>query len=322
MPGRPDFQGPVGRFDLTAKVDRTHVAAGEAVTLRCGSPGPATCVRRPSRPRLEVPGVRLYPPSTKTDPTHLGHTQTTHRVELRLVPTAKGALTIPPSRSRSSIRSEKRVVTKTTHADRARGRGRRAPGADRRVRTPPSAGCGRDDASAERRPLRRRPRRLPTPALAAVDLTHGTVTLPLWALAAVPGPRSPAPGRSSSHAGGGGATPSGTRSLPRPTRRRSGRPRGSTARCARRSPAATDCPTRSGPPSSSALAEGPRRAGGPPRRREGPPRRRRVPPLRAPARGIRRARSASCARAPRASCRASAEASGRPPRRERKIRQS
>ena len=186
IPGRPDFRGPVGRFDLVAKADRTHVAVGDAVTLRVRLSGAGDLRTASEAPRLQVPGARVYPPSTKTDPTHLGRTQTSTEWSWVLVPTAKGTLTIPPVSLEVFDPVEKRVVTKTTQpivvtadagaettsADAAAA----APtGAAETILPPPPPAPGAAAAQA------------PTPAHASVDLSRGTVTVPLWALGAIAG---------------------------------------------------------------------------------------------------------------------------------------
>ncbi|MGA7991496.1 MAG: BatD family protein [Thermoanaerobaculia bacterium] len=181
IPGRPDFKGPVGRFDLTARTDRARVAVGEAVTLKVRLSGAGNLRTASEAPPLEVPGAKVYPPSTKTDPTHLGRTQTSVEWSWVLVPTAAGDITIPPVSLEVFDPAEKRVVKKTTQRIALVAQG--GP-----VETVSVAGTGSAETT-----LPGAPPAPPTPvaaassASAAVDLTRGTVTLPLWALAAVPG---------------------------------------------------------------------------------------------------------------------------------------
>ena len=100
------------------------------------------------------------------------------------MPTAKGTLTIPPVSLEVFDPVEKRVVTKTTQpivvtadagaettsADAAAA----APtGAAETILPPPPPAPGAAAAQA------------PTPAHASVDLSRGTVTVPLWALGAI-----------------------------------------------------------------------------------------------------------------------------------------
>ena len=179
IPGRAEFKGPVGRFDLTAKADRSRVAVGDAVTLRIRLSGSGNLRTASEAPRLEVPGAKVYPPSTKTDPSHLGRTLTSTEWSWVLVPTAPGPVTIPPVAMEVFDPVEKRVVTKTTQpislvAEASAGGAAAAATsatadvAETTLPTPPLSGPA------------------PTPA-AVMDLSHGTVTLPIWALAAIPG---------------------------------------------------------------------------------------------------------------------------------------
>jgi hypothetical protein len=184
VPGRPDFKGPVGRFDLTAKADRSRVAVGEAVTLRIRLSGAGNLRTASEAPHLEVAGAKVYPPSTKTDPSHLGRTQTSTEWSWVLVPTAAGALTIPPVSMEVFDPVDKRVVTKTTQPIALVAE----PGAGGAAVAAGSATAGVAETTLPSAPpAPAAPSgKVPTPA-AAVDLSHGTVTLPLWALAAIPG---------------------------------------------------------------------------------------------------------------------------------------
>jgi hypothetical protein len=184
IPGRADFKGPVGRFDVTAKTDRTRVAVGEAVTFRVRLAGTGNLRTASEPPRLEVPGARIYPPSTKSDPSHLGRTQTSTEWSWVLVPTATGDLTIPPVAVEVFDPAEKRVVTKTTAPislvaeagpEPSAAASSAATGAAETIL--PGAPPPRTAAAAAPEPVR---------TAAAVDLSRGTVTLPLWALALVP----------------------------------------------------------------------------------------------------------------------------------------
>lgn len=181
IPGRPDFKGPVGRFDLTAKTDRARVAVGEAVTFKVRLSGAGNLRTASEAPRLEVAGAKVYPPSTKTDPSHLGRTQTATEWSWVLVPTAKGEIAIPPVSVEVFDPLEKRLVTKTTHPIRVVAEG--GP-----ETAPAVAGTGAAETTLPAAPRTGAvAAALPAPAGAAVDLEHGTVTLPLWALVAVPG---------------------------------------------------------------------------------------------------------------------------------------
>ncbi len=185
IPGRPDFRGPVGRFDLSARADHTHVAVGDAVTLRIRLSGAGNLRTASEAPRLDVPGARVYPPSTKTDSTHLGRTQTSTEWSWVLVPTTTGTVTIPPVSVEVFDPVEKRVVTKTTQpivvvADAGAGPSSATASAAASTGAAETTLPGAPPARAAAAPAA-------TPAQASVDLSHGTVTLPLWALAAIPG---------------------------------------------------------------------------------------------------------------------------------------
>jgi hypothetical protein len=181
IPGRPDFKGPVGRFDLTAKTDRTRVAVGEAVTLKVRLSGAGNLRTASEAPRLEVPGAKVFPPSTKTDPTHLGRTQTSVEWSWVLVPTAGGEITIPPVSLEVFDPVEKRLVTKTTQ-----GIALVAQGGSQVAALAAGSGSA-ETVLPGAPPAPAAPTAAPTPARAAVDLTRGTVTIPLWAIAALPG---------------------------------------------------------------------------------------------------------------------------------------
>jgi len=180
IPGRPDFKGPVGHFDLTAKTDRTRVAVGDAVTLRVRLSGSGNLRTASDPPHLEVPGARVYPPSTKSDPTHLGRSQTSTEWSWVLVPTGKGEISVPPVSVEVFDPVEKRVVTKTTQPITVVAEG----GAEGSVS---SGAPGTAETTLPAAPRETPAGAAPSaPALAAADLTHATVSVPLWALVAVP----------------------------------------------------------------------------------------------------------------------------------------
>ena len=253
VPGRPDFTGPVGRFDLTAKADRTRVNVGEAVTFSVRLSGTGNLRTAAGAPRLEVQGARVYPPSTRSEPERTsggrrrrpsgaGSSCRPHRASSRF----------PPVSMEVFDPVEKRVVTKATQPIALIAEGgpktspAAAPGGRRRGDDAPrTAPAGADRGGGSRGTE-------PTPMHAAVDLSHGTVTLPLWALARDPrrGARRSAV-RSSWRAVGAGATGSVRPSHPSRAKRRSARQRASTGRFARRSRAGTVLAETLGPADSS-----------------------------------------------------------------------
>lgn len=180
IPGRPDFKGPVGRFDLSARVDRTRVAVGDAVTFKVRLAGAGNLRTASDPPALKVSGVRVYPPTTKNDPSHLGRLQTSTEWSWVLVPTEKGAIAIPPVSIEMFDPAEKRFVTKTTAPIEVLAEG--GPGT-----VAAAAGTAVAETTLPEAPkVSAAPAASPTPDRAAVDLAHGTVTFPLWALAALP----------------------------------------------------------------------------------------------------------------------------------------
>ncbi len=182
IPGDPAFHGPVGRFDLSAKLDRTKVAPGEAATLRIRLAGTGNLRTATESPKLEVPNATLYPPSMKSDSSRAGRTQVSTEWSYVLVPKENGTVTIPPVSLAVFDPSEKRIVTKTTQPLTLVAEGGAAPGA--------AAGLTTAETTM---PLLPPPGPSPAPRNAksgldaSVDFSRNTVTLPLWALAAVPG---------------------------------------------------------------------------------------------------------------------------------------
>ncbi|MGE5717756.1 MAG: BatD family protein [Acidobacteriota bacterium] len=182
IPGDPAFRGPVGRFDLSAKLDRTKVAPGEAVTLRIRLSGTGNLRTATESPKLEVANATLYPPSVKSDSSRTGHAQVATEWSYVLVPKENGTVAIPPVSFAVFDPAEKRIVTKTTAPLTLVAEG----GAPR------GAAAGLTTAETTLPPM---PSPRPSPASrnagsgleTTLDLSHHTVTLPLWALAAVPG---------------------------------------------------------------------------------------------------------------------------------------
>ncbi|MCM3875641.1 MAG: BatD family protein [Thermoanaerobaculia bacterium] len=178
IPGNTPFHGPVGRFDLSAKLDRTRVAPGEAVTLRLRLSGAGNLRTATDMPKVDVAGVTLYPPSVKSDAARTGRTQVSTEWSYVLVPKESGTVTIPPISLAVFDPAEKRIVTKTT-----------APLTFVAEGSPLKGGAALTTAettlpSQPSGALKTTP---PAGAPAVVDLSHRTVTVPLWAVAAIPG---------------------------------------------------------------------------------------------------------------------------------------
>lgn len=179
IPGDASFRGPVGRFDLSAKLDRVRVAPGEAVTLRLRLAGTGNLRTATDSPRVDVAGVTLYPPSVKSDATRVGRTQVSTEWSYVLVPKEGGTVTIPPISIAVFDPAEKRIVTKTTAPLSFVAEGASVAGGASLTTaetTLPSVGATAQAGA---------PGTAAGPAL--VDFSHRTVTLPLWAIATIPG---------------------------------------------------------------------------------------------------------------------------------------
>jgi hypothetical protein len=97
IPEEPGFSGAVGRFRATASLDKPSVALGEAATLRFRVEGSGNLKWIDKGPTLELPGAKVYPPSTTSDletrPEGIGGSKTW---EFAIVPETAGRLEVPP----------------------------------------------------------------------------------------------------------------------------------------------------------------------------------------------------------------------------------
>ncbi len=182
IPGDAAFHGPVGHFDLSAKLDRTRVAPGEAVTLRLRLSGAGNLRTATDSPKVDVAGATVYPPSVKSEATRTGRAQVSTEWSYVLVPKESGTVTIPPISLAVFDPGEKRIVTKTTAPltfvteGAALGSGASLTTADTILPPlPATATSGAPKTAA------------PAGAPVAADFSHRTVTFPLWAVAAIPG---------------------------------------------------------------------------------------------------------------------------------------
>ena len=302
IPGDPAFQGPVGRFDLTAKLDRAKVAPGEAVTLRIRLSGTGNLRTATESPKLDVANATLYPPSVKSDSSRTGHTQVATEWSYVLVPKENGTVTIPPVSLAVFDPAEKRIVTKTTAPLTLVAEGGASGGAAARPHD------RRDDAARSRPPRDRRPLRAARGPGSSPPSTSRTTPS---RFRSGPSPRCREPRSSgsarSSPSGGAGPTARGAKaSSPSPVRRRSARPRAWTGRSARSSRAGTS--SRKGRPRRRPLRS--RRTGRPGRanrRREGRSFPTSTSSASRPSSATTTRRSPRCARAPPASSPASPE---------------
>ncbi len=183
IPGDAAFRGPVGRFDLSAKLDRARVAPGEAVTLRIRLSGAGNLRTATESPKVDIANVTLYPPSVKSDSARTGRTQVSTEWSYVLVPKESGTVTIPPVSLAVFDPAEKRIVTKTTVPLTLVAEGTAVAGT--------TAGFTTAETTL---PTATAPGPLSGPrtgslsgSQAGVDFSRNTVTLPFWAIAAVPG---------------------------------------------------------------------------------------------------------------------------------------
>jgi len=184
IPGRPDFRGPVGQFGVTATVDRKTVPAGEAVTLKVRLAGTGNLRTATEPPRLSIPGVKVYPPSTRSLPSR-GATRggTSAEWDFVLVPSGPGTLVVPPVTFEVFDTAEKKLVTRgsapipvTVEAASALAS---AAGAPTAAVAPTEGGSEATTTLPSVAPT-------PTPRPSPRELAQTTVAVPLWALLATP----------------------------------------------------------------------------------------------------------------------------------------
>ncbi len=181
IPGRPDFKGPVGQFGVSASADRKTVPAGEAVTLKVRLAGTGNLRTATETPHLEIPGVKVYPPSSRTLPSRGAGKGTSAEWEFVLVPSEPGALVVPSVAVEVFDTVARKLVTRTSAPVTVvvTGAAVGAPAA-------PAPAAVADAGSAATTTLPGVPP-TPTPSPTAAELARTTVAVPLWALVAVPG---------------------------------------------------------------------------------------------------------------------------------------
>ncbi len=187
IPGRPDFRGPVGQFGVTASVDRKSVPAGEAVTLKVRLAGTGNLRTATEIPRLSIPGVKVYPPSTRTLPARgASKGGTSAEWDFVLVPTEPGPLVLPPVAFEVFDTAEKRVVSRKSGPITLEVEAAPASAVAAADGPAPPGPAAAENASGATTTLPGLPP-TPTPAPSARELAQRTVAIPLWALLAVPG---------------------------------------------------------------------------------------------------------------------------------------
>lgn len=184
IPGGP-FNGPVGRFDFTARLDKTRVAVGEAATLKVRLSGPGGLRTATEPPKVNAQGATVYPPTTKTTPARPG-TAGAVDWEYVLVPTAPGEITVPPVSLETFDPAEKKIVRRVTPPLRllAEAAASPAPGTPGVAAGVPTGVAETTVPTPVAAPIAAATPSLPGPTL---DLSRRTVTVPLWLLVAVPG---------------------------------------------------------------------------------------------------------------------------------------
>ena len=184
IPGRPDFKGPVGQFGVTASVDRKRVPAGEAVTLKVRLAGTGNLRTATETPHLSIPGVKVYPPSSRTLPSRGGTKGgTSAEWDFVLVPTEAGSLVVPPVSFEVFDTAEKKVVARST-APISITVEAAAPGAVIAEGPPPASDAVTGAQAATTLPGAPP---TPTPLPSARELAQSTVAVPHWVLVAIPG---------------------------------------------------------------------------------------------------------------------------------------
>ena len=184
IPGERAFAGPVGHFELTSRLDKSRVAVGEAATLKVRLSGPGGLRTATEPPRVAVPGARVYPPTTRTEPPRAGKGGAVEW-DYVLVPTAPGEIAVPPVSLETFDPTEKKMALRSTAPLRLVVEGTAPASAAAAPGTAAPALAGAAETM------------VPTPAAPAVssaapagpalDLSRRTVTLPFWLLIAVPG---------------------------------------------------------------------------------------------------------------------------------------
>ena len=185
IPGERAFAGPVGRFELTSRLDKSRVTVGEAATLRVRLSGPGGLRTATEPPKVSVPGARVYPPTAHAEPPRAGKGGTVEW-DYVLVPTAPGELVVPPVSLETFDPEEKKIALRSTAPLRLVVEGSAAAPAAAAPETagPALAGAAETTVPAPAAPASSA---AGAPAGPALDLSRRTITLPLWLLIAVPG---------------------------------------------------------------------------------------------------------------------------------------
>jgi hypothetical protein len=186
IPGRPDFKGPVGQFGVTTTVDRKSIPAGEAVTLKVRLAGSGNLRTATDMPQLSIPGVKVYPPSSRTLPSRgAAKGGTSAEWDFVVVPADPGKLVIPPVSFEVFDTSEKKLVVRRSEPIplTVEPAAPLAAGSEGQAAAAPAATRNASEASTTLPGVAP----TPTPFPSARDLARTTIAVPLWALIAAPG---------------------------------------------------------------------------------------------------------------------------------------
>lgn len=183
IPGRPDFKGPVGQFGVSTTVDRRSIPAGEAVTLKVRLAGSGNLRTATDMPQLSIPGVKVYPPTSRTlPPRGAAKGGASAEWDFVVVPADPGKLVIPSVSFEIFDTAEKKLVVKRSEPITLTVEGAApqpvAPAGTAAAPAPaPTAGSGSEASTT----LPGVPP-TPTPFPSAGALARTTVQVPLWAL--------------------------------------------------------------------------------------------------------------------------------------------
>jgi hypothetical protein len=115
LPDAPGFTGAVGRFRVSASLDRDVVPLGEAATLRFRVEGTGNLKWIDRGPEVTLPGARVFPPQAKSDlrPTASGIAGS-RTWEFVVVPETSGSVVVPSLPFSYFDTSAGRIVTAQT----------------------------------------------------------------------------------------------------------------------------------------------------------------------------------------------------------------
>jgi hypothetical protein len=96
LPDEPGFSGAVGRYEVSASLDRASLPLGEAATLRFRVQGTGNLKWIDRAPEVKLRGAKVYPPQAKSDLRTTAEGVTGSRTwEFVVVPETSGTLEVP-----------------------------------------------------------------------------------------------------------------------------------------------------------------------------------------------------------------------------------